>query len=498
MMVGSQTSTQRVPLQVLLEGHGSAPGEVFISGVQIDSRKVVPGDLFLAIPGEVHDGRQFIEQAVASGAAAVLAEPPVAGFVDAVPVPMVEIPDLQLAAGDIASRFYGCPSTELHVIGVTGTNGKTTTSRLIAQLERRLGKQCGVIGTLGATLTEEVKASGNTTPDPVALQQTLAHWRDGGVFAVSMEVSSHALVQGRVSGVTFETAVYTNLSRDHLDYHGSMDAYGRAKLKLFATEGLKNAVVNLDDDYALQVQQVLAADVRMLGYSAQGKSSADLWIDHTEFHTGGVTGRMHSPWGSADFASPLQGDFNLGNLAAAVASVVLSGQDFEAALDAVSRLQPVPGRMQSIANEAGLQIIIDYAHTPDALEQVLRALRDHVPGKLVTVFGCGGDRDAGKRPVMGRIACEGSDRVIVTSDNPRSESPERILLDIEAGCSGDYRLVVSRDDAIAMAIAEAEAGDCIVIAGKGHEPYQIVDDERLDFSDEAHAVAALAARGSAT
>ena len=494
-MIGSVASAAQMPLSVLLGGSAGNDIDAMVSGIQIDSRKVGAGDLFLAIPGEVHDGRQFIEQAVASGAAAVLAEAPVAGFVDAIPVPMIEIPDLQIEAGAIASRFYGQPSADMHMIGVTGTNGKTTTSRLIAQLIRRLGGQCGVIGTLGATLTEEVGESGNTTPDPVALQQQLAAWRDAGVVAVSMEVSSHALVQGRVNGVLFETAVYTNLSRDHLDYHGSMDAYGRAKLKLFASEGLQHAVINLDDDYSLQVQQVLAAGVHRLGYSTQGKSGADLWIDRASFHAGGVTARMHSPWGSADFDSPLPGDFNLGNLAAAVASVVLAGQEFEAALEAVSSLHPVPGRMQSIANDLGLQVIIDYAHTPDALEHVLKALRNHVPGRLVTVFGCGGDRDPGKRAVMGRVACDGSDLVIVTSDNPRSENPERILLDIEAGCSGDYRLVSAREDAIAIAIAEAQAGDCIVIAGKGHEQYQIIDDERLAFSDEAHAVAALARRG---
>ncbi|MEP1470691.1 MAG: UDP-N-acetylmuramoyl-L-alanyl-D-glutamate--2,6-diaminopimelate ligase [Halieaceae bacterium] len=497
MMTSSAANPVQMPLSNVLGDYASADIDAVISGVQIDSRKVTSGDLFLAIPGDAHDGRQFIEQAVASGAAAVLAEPPVAGFVDGIPVPMIEIPDLQMEAGAIASRFFGQPSAALHMIGVTGTNGKTTTSRLVAQLLRSLDKQCGVIGTLGCTLTEEVNEAGNTTPDPVALQQQLASWRDAGVVAVSMEVSSHALVQGRINGVVFETAVYTNLSRDHLDYHGSMDAYGRAKLKLFTCEGLQHAVINLDDAYSSQVEQALAADVQRLGYSAKGDTGADLWIDDTSFHAGGVTGRMHSPWGTARFSSPLPGDFNLGNLSAAVASVVLAGEEFEATLDAVSSLQPVPGRMQSIVNNAGLQVIIDYAHTPDALEQALKALREHVAGKLVCVFGCGGDRDAGKRPVMGRVACEYSDLVIVTSDNPRNENPQRILLDVEAGCTGDYRLVSAREDAIALAIAQAQPGDCILVAGKGHEPYQIIDDERLPFSDEAHVLDALSLRGGA-
>ena len=497
MMAPSASSAVQMPLTNVLGDYANTDIDAVISGVQIDSRKVTSGDLFLAIPGDAHDGRQFIEQAVASGAAAVLAEPPVAGFVDAIPVPMIEIPDLQMEAGAIASRFFGQPSADLHMIGVTGTNGKTTTSRLVAQLLRSLGKQCGVIGTLGCTLTEEVSEAGNTTPDPVALQQQLASWRDAGVVAVSMEVSSHALVQGRINGVIFETAVYTNLSRDHLDYHGSMEAYGRAKLKLFACEGLRHAVINRDDAYSSQVEQALAANVQCLGYSLKGDGDADLWIDEISFHAGGVTGRMHSPWGTARFNSPLPGGFNLGNLSAAVASVVLAGEEFEATLDAVSGLQAVPGRMQPVPNNAGLQVIIDYAHTPDALEQALKALRAHVSGKLVCVFGCGGDRDAGKRPVMGRVACEHADMVIVTSDNPRSENPERILLDVEAGCTGDYRLVSAREDAIAVAIAQAQAGDCILVAGKGHEPYQIIDDERLPFSDETHVRDALSLRGGA-
>ena len=233
-----------------LLGSLAADPDVMISGVALDSRTIRGGELFLAFPGEVHDGRQFIEQAVASGAAAVLAEPPVAGFVDAVPVPLMELPELQHEAGTIASRFYGEPSQQLHVIGVTGTNGKTTVSRLAAQLARRLGRRCGVIGTLGATLEDGVVDAANTTPDAIALQSRLAAWRDDGVDAVSMEVSSHALVQGRVNGVDFDTAIYTNLSHDHLDYHGDMDAYGRAKLRLFQMPGLKAAVVNLDDPFA--------------------------------------------------------------------------------------------------------------------------------------------------------------------------------------------------------------------------------------------------------
>ncbi|QFU74977.1 UDP-N-acetylmuramoyl-L-alanyl-D-glutamate--2,6-diaminopimelate ligase [Halioglobus maricola] len=463
-----------------------------LRGIELDSRKVQAGDLFLAIPGEQHDGRQFIEQAVANGASAVLAEPPIAGFVDAVPVPLVEVPELQQESGFLASKFYGHPSRELHMVGVTGTNGKTTVSRLVAQLVRLLGKPCGVIGTLGASLDEAVSQGGNTTPDSVSLQHQLAAWRDDDVFAVCMEVSSHAMVQGRVNGVAFETAIFTNLSQDHLDYHGSMEAYGRAKLALFNTEGLRYALVNLDDAYSPRVLQVLDPAVTAYRYSLRD-ATADIYVEGATFAAGRVHGLLRTPWGKGEFDSPLAGDFNLLNLAAAITAVVLAGEALDKVLAAVSQLQPVPGRMQAIANEQGLQVIVDYAHTPDALEKVLLALRPQVAGELITVFGCGGDRDQSKRQVMGRIACSHSDRVVVTSDNPRGEDPAAIVADIEVGCSGQYQLEVDRAKAIALAITDAQAGDCVVIAGKGHEDYQIIEGNKIYFSDEAQAAKALQA-----
>lgn len=477
-----------------LLGQPQCPGaQVVLRGIALDSRKVGAGDLFLAIPGEQHDGRQFIEQAVANGASAVLAEPPVAGFVEGIPVPLLEVPELQQESGRLAARLYGYPSRALHMVGVTGTNGKTTTSRLVAQLLRLLGRTCGVIGTLGASLAEDVSQGGNTTPDAVALQQQLARWRDQGVSAVAMEVSSHAMVQGRVNGVEFETAIFTNLSHDHLDYHGSMDAYGRAKLSLFLTEGLRHALLNADDPFSAQILERLEAGVTPLTYALRDPS-ADVVIEDASFEAGAVRARLCTPWGSGDFHSPLPGDFNLANLAAAIAATVLAGESLDAVLASVAQLQPVPGRMQAIPNAAGLQVIVDYAHTPDALEQVLRALRDHVPGALVTVFGCGGDRDREKRQVMGRVACALSDRVVLTSDNPRNEDPRQILADIESGCSGDYVLEADRATAIHRAIQEAQPGDCVVIAGKGHEDYQIVEGRKLYFSDEQQAVDALGRR----
>lgn len=492
MLAASNSAVASMPLSELL-GHNCVGGATMICGMALDSRKIHPGDLFLAMPGDVHDGRQFIEQAVANGAAAVVAEAPVAGFVDEIPVPLVELPELGLEAGLLAARFYRNPSRDLHMVGITGTNGKTTTSRLLAQLARDLGKPCGVIGTLGATLKDDVVQAGNTTPDPLSLQQQLAQWREQGVFAVSMEVSSHALVQGRVNGVEFATAIYTNLSHDHLDYHGSMDAYGRAKLQLFTAKGLRHAVINADDEFSARVQAAVAEGVQVLTYSAIG-AAADVRVVNAQFHPGGVRGELLTPWGNTEFTSPLPGDFNLANLAAAVSALVLAGEDLLAVVDAVSRLQPVAGRMQAIPNTLGLQVIVDYAHTPDALEQVLCALRAHVSGSLVTVFGCGGDRDREKRQLMGRVACAMSDAVVITSDNPRSETPLDIMRDIESGCSGEYALVVDRAEAIAQALANARAGDCIVIAGKGHEDYQLVEGQRLYFSDEEQVRAVLSRR----
>jgi UDP-N-acetylmuramoyl-L-alanyl-D-glutamate--2,6-diaminopimelate ligase len=495
MSAARQVEMPAMSLPELLGGDIEGFADTMISGMQLDSREVRPGDLFLALPGEKYDGRQFIEQAVANGASAVVAEAPVAGFVDAIPVPLVELPDLRFEAGFLAARFYRNPSHAMHVVGVTGTNGKTTTSRIVAQLSRALGKPCGVIGTLGATLGDDVSAAGNTTPDALSLQRQLAQWLGQGVLAASMEVSSHALEQGRVNGVEFATAIYTNLSHDHLDYHGSMDAYGRAKLRLFAHEGLRHAVINADDAFANSVRAAVTGNARVLTYSSRG-ADADVRVVNPQFQVDGVRGELHSPWGVADFFSPLPGDFNLANLAAAVAALVLAGEDLLAVLDAVATLRPVPGRMQAIPNTLQMQVIVDYAHTPHALEQVLTALRPHVSGSLITVFGCGGDRDKEKRQLMGRVACALSDRVVVTSDNPRSEEPQQIMRDIESGCSGEYSLVVDRAEAIATAVAAAGAGDCVVIAGKGHEDYQLIDGARLHFSDEAQARAALARRAA--
>ncbi|MEM8660829.1 MAG: UDP-N-acetylmuramoyl-L-alanyl-D-glutamate--2,6-diaminopimelate ligase, partial [Pseudomonadota bacterium] len=329
--------------------------------------------------------------------------------------------------------------------------------------------------------------------DPISLQRQLAAWRADDISTVAMEVSSHALAQGRVGGVEFDTAVYTNLSHDHLDYHGTMERYLGAKLQLFTTAGLRHALVNADDQYAAAVLAAIPSGINVWTFSA-ADDAADICIELVDIDATGMSGRLRTPWGDGSFSSSLLGRFNLSNIAVAVAAIVLAGEDISDALAAVSQLRAVPGRMQTIANDAGVQVIIDYAHTPDALEKVLTTLQAQITGSLVTVFGCGGDRDRSKRSMMGAIASALSNRVVVTSDNPRNEDPDAIITDIAEGCTGDYRLIGDRGEAIATAIAQAEVGDCIVIAGKGHEDYQISGGQRHHFSDQEHATTALLKR----
>ena len=480
-----------MPLPQLLEGILADVPEVAIADLRLDSRRVQPGDLFVALPGQQHDGRTFIADALARGAAAVIAEPPLPAVDLPGAAPVLLVRDLGRRLGALAARFFDHPARSLAVLGVTGTNGKTTCTRLVAQLLRACGQRCGVIGTLGATLGDDVASALNTTPDAIALQRQLADWRDQGVDAVAMEVSSHALDQGRVEGLEFRAAMFTNLSRDHLDYHGSMAAYGQSKLRLFQSPGLNHALVNLDDPFAATLLDRLPPEVQLLGFSACGREDADIRVVRADFHAAGVLAEIVSPWGRGQFDSPLPGDFNLANATGAVAAAVLLGAPFAEVLRAVPALQPVPGRMELVPNARNLQVVIDYAHTPDALEQVLAALRPHVPGSLSVVFGCGGDRDTGKRAPMGAVACRLADRVWLTSDNPRSEDPEHILDQIQAGCDRAVTRDADRARAIHAAIAAAGDGDCVVIAGKGHEDYQIIGDRRLPFSDRECARQAL-------
>lgn len=472
---------------------------VEVSGLCLDSRQVLPGDLFLACKGHTHDGREFVSGAVAAGAAAIALDctareqDAVMRRFAGVAVPVFTVIDLSYRISTMAGRFYRDPSRKLVLAGVTGTNGKTTCTQLIGQLNQSLYSSGGVIGTLGASLSGDVVEAANTTPDAISLQAQLAQWQRRKIGHVALEVSSHALHQGRVNGLEFDVAVFTNLTRDHLDYHETMAAYGGAKSALFKSPGLRCAILNKDDKFSTTLREQIAAGVEVYTYSATDRS-ADVSASDAKYHKRGVTAAIRTPWGDGLLSTPLLGQFNLSNTLAALACMCSGGAPLPTVLTALANLRPIPGRMESVENECGIQVIVDYAHTPDALEQVLAAIRMHSPQKLWCVFGCGGDRDRGKRSEMGSVASGAADVVVVTSDNPRTEDPNAVIADILLGCSGDIKIEPDRGKAIRLAIGEAASGDTVVVAGKGHETYQIVGDRRLEFSDIAVAQAALAAR----
>ena len=465
------------------------------TGVAIDSRMVKPGDLFIAYPGGSADGRNFIPQALAAGAVMVAWE--VDGF-EWNPdwsVANVPVAGLQRHVGQIAEHFFKHPSRHLWVTGVTGTNGKTSCSKWIAQSLTRLGKPCAVIGTLGSNLAGEEANNEfppTTTPDPVALHSFLSKVRARGAQAVAMEVSSHGLEQGRVSGVAFDVAMFTNLSRDHLDYHGDMHAYGEAKARLFAWPQLKHAVINLDDEFGAElVSRIDHKQVNVIGY---GFGKGEIAAHNLDLSTRGLKLEISTPWGAAKVHSSVLGAFNAHNILGVLGVLVCSGIALDNAVAAVEELQPVPGRMQMIREDGMPLVVIDYSHTPDALQKALQTLRDLLtPGaRLHCVFGAGGDRDTGKRATMGEIATRLADRSTVTSDNPRWEDPLSIISDIVAGAHSGYLVEPDRAVAIRDAILAAAAQDIVLIAGKGHENYQEICGERLPFSDMAVAQAAIA------
>lgn len=467
-----------------------------VAGLTADSRAVRPGLSFAAFPGARHDGRQFIMQAIAAGANAVLWEREDFAWRDAWPVPNVPVVGLRERLGPIASLVYGDPTARLWVAGVTGTNGKTSCSTWIAQALTRLGKKAAVIGTLGNGLvgeqSEELAEPTHTTPDAIHLQQLCARFADAGVDAVVMEASSHGLEQGRVNGIAFDIALFTNLTRDHLDYHRDMVNYAAAKARLFAMPGLTAAVINVDDEFGAVLAEALDQHgVRVITY---GLASGDLSADGLQL-TGGI--RMHVAFGGKrlPLSSRLLGVFNAHNLLGVIGALLAGGVAFADAVRVASELTPVAGRMQQLGGGEQPLIAVDYAHTPDALDKVLCALRPVVlpGGRLICVFGCGGDRDRGKRPMMGGIAGRLADLVIVTSDNPRSEAPGAIIDEIAAGMRGAaFETEADRGQAILRAIGEARPGDVVLIAGKGHEPYQEIQGVRYPFSDVEVARRALA------
>jgi UDP-N-acetylmuramoyl-L-alanyl-D-glutamate--2,6-diaminopimelate ligase len=496
MMPAQKPQSGAITLGELLEGIATvAVGEdCTVAGVALDSRQVRPGYLFLACRGLMQRGHDFIAAAVAQGASAVAYEvmEGEAAFVSAQvgDVPLLAVPDLSRQAGLIAERFYGYPSRDLLVVGITGTNGKTSCGQFLAHALNSNDHPCGIIGTLGNGLVGQLHAGTHTTPDAISVHRLLAELRDAGARSVAMEVSSHALDQGRVAGVTFGVALFTNLSRDHLDYHGDMATYAAAKQRLFHAADLRYAIVNGDDIFGREILANLRPGVTAVSYGLGGAVAANLPHVHgviEQQSRSGLTLAVRSAWGDGRLQVPLFGRFNASNLLAVVATLLVTGMPVAEALQRLDGVRPVTGRMECFGG-IGRQplVVVDYAHTPDALEQALTALREHCRGKLWCVFGCGGDRDRGKRAMMGEVAVRVADKVIVTDDNPRSEDPAQITTDILAGVGDATAVEVLHDRraAIVAAINQAGGDDVVLVAGKGHETTQHIGARKLPFCDQ--------------
>ncbi|QIH10669.1 MULTISPECIES: UDP-N-acetylmuramoyl-L-alanyl-D-glutamate--2,6-diaminopimelate ligase [unclassified Pseudomonas] len=467
--------------------------DLLIRELTLDSRNVRAGDLFLAVPGAKFDGRAHIADALQRGAAAVAYEVDGATVLPLTDVPLIPVKGLAAQLSDIAGRFYGEPSRQLNLVGVTGTNGKTSVTQLVAQALDLLGQRCGLVGTLGTGFYGALESGLHTTPNPIAVQATLADLKNAGAKAVAMEVSSHGLDQGRVAALAFDVAVLTNLSRDHLDYHGTMEAYGAAKAKLFNWTDLRCRVLNLDDDFGRQLA-LEPHESRLITYSLEDPA-AHLYCREARFDDDGVRATLVTPQGEHHLRSSLLGRFNLSNVLAAVGALLGLEYALDEILAVLPKLEGPAGRMQRLGGGIQPLVVVDYAHTPDALEKVLLALRPHAKGRLLCLFGCGGDRDRGKRPLMAEVVERLADGVLVTDDNPRSEDPMQIFNDIRAGFAAaeQVEFLAGRGPAIAHLIASASADDVVVLAGKGHEDYQEINGQRHAFSDLVEAGKALSA-----
>lgn len=484
-------------------------------GLAIDSRKVRAGDVFLAYQGHASDGREYIQNAIDKGAVAVIVEKGRQWKEFSVingKIPVYVYPELRKQAGILAARFFGHPSAGMKVIGITGTNGKTTCSHVLAEALTLLNKKCGIIGTLGNGFWGRLQTASHTTPDPVSLQKTVKKLKHAGAEFLAIEVSSHALDQGRVNGMHFDTAVLTNVTQDHLDYHGTLQHYAEAKKSLFHWQTLQHAVLNLDDPFgqawardcgnADNSTDVAEGDSKQgalhcIGYGSQAESGRfkaapreQIIAHNIVSDASGISFDFDSPWGNGHIANELMfGHFNVSNLLAVSGVLFTAGFGLDDIEYALSNVHGVPGRMEKIYALGKPTMVIDFAHTPDALENVLSALQSYTKGRLVCVFGCGGDRDKDKRPLMGRIASELADSVIVTADNPRSETNESIFKDILAGIdssvkdTGKVAVIENRAEAIAQAINFSREGDVVLIAGKGAEDYQEIDGKKLAYSD---------------
>jgi UDP-N-acetylmuramoyl-L-alanyl-D-glutamate--2,6-diaminopimelate ligase len=460
-----------------------------IAGITSDSRMVQKNYLFVAYPGHAGDGRDYISDAIKRGAVAVVWDDEDFTWNPAWDVKNVAIPHLRLQAGHIASQFYKKPSSKLWNVGVTGTNGKTSVSHWIAQAFTYLSRKSAVVGTLGNGFLGALSPTHNTTPGPIELQRLLAGILEDDGDVVAMEVSSHALDQGRVNGVDFDVAVFTNLSRDHLDYHKNMRDYQNAKRQLFDWPSLKACVINQDDSFGKKMVSelnVMGRYVVTYGIKAGQVRATKLVMEDTFF-----TSHIKTPYGNADVKIPLIGEFNVYNVLAVLSTLLVSQVPLDEAILALTQLTPVTGRMQMFGGGPLPLVVVDYAHTPDALEKVLTTLKLQAKSKLVCVFGCGGDRDPGKRAQMGKVASTLADAVVVTSDNPRSESPERIIMEITKGMEDRYLVEIDREKAIEIAILSAKPNDIVLVAGKGHEDYQEVAGVKHFFSDAQQVQTAL-------
>jgi UDP-N-acetylmuramoyl-L-alanyl-D-glutamate--2,6-diaminopimelate ligase len=480
--------------------------DVLVTGLALDSRTVIGGDVFIALAGAKQHGLTHVEQAIQNGACAVIYDPAgngsqLAGLVRSDEcalrqVPMISVENLSMKLGEIASRFYGDSSKFMKIIGITGTNGKTSCSQFLSQML----DDCGIIGTLGWGEWGQLNKTQNTTPDALAIQKILTELLKNKKRTVAMEVSSHGLEQGRVNGVNFKGAVFTNISRDHLDYHGTMESYLQAKLALLKMPGLAFAVINLDDSYSEQIIAAVPISAQLWQFSAKRKiahSGECIYAENILHKIDGIefdVRHRNSPL--QHIKVPLYGDFNVENVLAVLTVMLALGMSLAEAANKLKAIKPVEGRMEHFGAEHDPLIFVDYAHTPDALDKVLSSLRKHCKQDLWVVFGCGGDRDSGKRPQMGKIAEHWADHVVITDDNPRYENGLKIVNDILAGCNSKVEVIRNREQAIQKVIVNAAKNDCIVIAGKGHEQYQESNGVQRPFSDRQVVIEALRRRNA--
>lgn len=487
-------------LRELLEGIAEAP-DIKITGISSDSRRLSPANVFFALVGETGHGLDYVDDALEAGAHAVVWDSSADVVApDDAGVPLIPVAGLTTHIGEIANRFFDSPSMNMKVVGVTGTNGKTTVSYLAAQCMQLLGKSCAYLGTLGFGIDELDTDTDMTTPACIDLHGRLASFRDAGAAYAAIEVSSHALKQDRINGVHFDSAIFTNLSRDHIDYHGNMRAYGEAKARLILDKNVSHRIVSLDTEFGQELADRCGRDVVTVStrFDRIANGRPFIFVRSVVVTDVGSNVAVNSSWGDFEFQLPLPGDFNVAN-ALDVLALLLSWEiPLADACDVLSKVAAPPGRMQRIADSIAPTVYIDYAHTPAGLEAALRSLRSRCGNLLWCVFGCGGDRDRGKRPLMGKAAARLADRLVVTNDNPRSESPGNIIADVLRGV-GDKPGAIAIEDraaAIAYAIHEAADDDIVLIAGKGHEDYQLIGDQRISFSDYDAALANVFARRS--